>query len=491
MSPEPPSPPNSDALSSEPYVDARYDVVIVGAGLAGCALALALARADLARRRSILVVDLHREVSPRFSGEFIHPRGAEVLDSLGCLEPLRDAGAVDVDGFAVYENLEGEPVVLDYAAIAGERPQGISVHHKTLVRTLRGLVRARAPQLALREGWRLIELVHRGARVSGVVIRDPEGAHHRVLCDLVVAADGKASTTRKLAGIPDRRERLGFTAGLEVRGAQLDRPSHANVLLGGPGPMLCYPIAHEDDTTRFRVTFDLPHSLPAKGRALSAYLIDAFVPYLTGPLAEAVESELRDQPQLELAPTFVLPAPPATAPGLALVGDAAGCSHPITASGMTMGLLDAKALGAEARRRRDPARARVWLDDGSLRRYRLAHDRYVPTRQALADAIFEAFRGEDEGARGIRRALFGYWRSGERHRVRSLALLACAEQRPRVFLSEYLKTAQHVLHSSLTPRHATHYPLEDRLRQVQGAVSLAGTKVGVVAQVAWAQVRPF
>ena len=86
----------------------RYDVIIVGAGLAGCALALALARADLGRRRSVLVVDLHRGVSPRFSGEFIHPRGAAALDELGCLEALRDAGAVDVDGFVVMENAEAD-----------------------------------------------------------------------------------------------------------------------------------------------------------------------------------------------------------------------------------------------------------------------------------------------------------------------------------------------------------------------------------------------
>ena len=41
-----------------------------------------------------------------------------------------------------------------------------------------------------------------------------------------------------------------------------------------------------------------------------------------------------------------------------------------------------------------------------------------------------------------------------------------------------------------TPRHAAHYPVSDRLRQVQGAVGLAGTKVGLLAQVAWSQVRP-
>ncbi|PRQ02514.1 hypothetical protein ENSA5_21590 [Enhygromyxa salina] len=490
---------------SSTSVEDRYDVIIVGAGLAGCAAAQALARADPQHRRSILVVDLHRGVSPRFSGEFIHPRGAEVLDELGFYGRLISAGAVDVDGFVVMENAEHDaPVVLDYAAIPGERSRGISVHHKTLVRVLRRTICERE-QVTLREGWRVTDLLRQGAgqstgqstgqssgAITGVVLRDREGVEHRVSCDLVIGADGKASSVRKLAGIPDRRETLGFTAGIEVTDARLSQPLHANVILGGPGPMLCYPITRGAEGLSFRLTFDLPHALPAKGRELSDYLIDAFVPYLPGPLADQVAAALAERRgQLELAPTFNLPAPPATAPGLALVGDAAGCSHPITASGMTMGLLDAKYLAREARRRAGARVGTPWLDDRSLRRYRLEHDRYVPTRQALADSIFEAFRGEGEGARGIRRALFSYWRSGERQRVRSLALLACAERRPRIFLAEYLKTAHHVLHSSLAPRHASHYPVSDRLRQVHGAVGLAGTKVGVVAQVAWSQLRVF
>jgi squalene monooxygenase len=471
-------------------LQSRYDVVIVGAGIAGCAVAQALAQADQRRRRSILIVDLHRGVSPRFSGEFIHPRGAQVLDDLGFYNRLVAAGGVDVDGFVVMQTAEQDsPVVLDYRSIPDERPRGLSVHHKTLVKVMREQVVERE-QVTLREGWRVTELLRDGARICGVVLRDGDGREVQVRCDLVVAADGKASTVRKLAGIVDARQSLGFTAGLEVRGARLTHPLHANVILGGPGPMLCYPIArHPDGTLDFRLTFDLPHALPAKGHELGRYLLDAFVPYLPGPLSESVAEALTATRVLEMAPTFNLPAPPATAPGLALVGDAAGCSHPITASGMTMGLLDAKYLGREARRRADVPLDQPWLDDGSLRRYRAEHDRYVPTRQALADAIFEAFRGEGEGARGIRRALFSYWRSGEQQRTRSLALLACAERRPRIFLVEYLKTAHHVVHSSLAPRHASHFPVRDRLRQVQGAVGLAGTKIGVVAQVALSQFR--
>jgi len=483
----------------QPRLRSHYDVVIVGAGVAGCATAVSLARADRQQRRSILVVDLHREVSPRFSGEFIHPRGAQVLDDLGFYGPLSAAGAVDVDGFVAHSHAdEPEPVVLDYATIPGERPRGLSVHHKTIVKVMRQTMAAR-PQVTLCAPWRVTDLTRAGGspegRIDGVLIRDPEGEMHEIHCDLVVAADGKASPIRKMAGIKAERQNLGFTAGLEVPRARVQHTLHANVFLGGPGPMLCYPIERRaDGTLTSRLTFDLPQSLPAKGAAVSTYLLEAFVPYLPAGLADDVTAALAnlDGP-LEMAPTINLPAPQATGHGLVLVGDAAGCSHPITASGMTMGLLDAKYLGREAQRRSeqlaDDDRS-PWLDDRCLRRYRYEHDRYVPTRQALADSIFEAFRGVDTGARGIRRALFSYWRSGSRQRTRSLALLACAEQRPQIFLAEYLKTAGHVVQASMMPQHASHYPFADRLRQAHGAVGLAGTKVGMVAQVAWSQIRP-
>lgn len=473
-------------------IHAHYDVVIVGAGLAGCATARALVLADPGRTRRVLLVDRYAGVHPRFSGEWIHPRGAAVLDALGFHAPLRNAGAIEVDGFAAFENADATYVDLAYAAIDGERPRGLSVHHKVLVRTMRAELR-REDVVELVEGVAACELRRDPTgRLRGVVFEDNAGTTYEVACDLIVAADGKGSTVRKLAGIPDARETIGFTAGVEVKNATLPAPTYAHVMLGGWGPVLAYPIHREPDGTIItRITFDLPRELPVKGEAIKQYLLRAFVPFIPAPLSEQVAAAiLARKGPLEMAPTVELPAPPAVMPGLALVGDAAGCSHPITASGMTMGLRDAETLGEQALRRTDAPLGEAWLDDECLRRYRSQHDRYVPTRQALASAIYEAFRGETEGARAIRRALFDYWHSGATARRRSMALLSCAELRPAIFLSEYLRTAGHALGVSLIPKHASHFPVSDRVRQARGAAKLARDKLGLVANVVWAQLRP-
>jgi len=470
----------------------HYDVIIIGAGLAGCATAAALAAADPERRRKVLVVDRYKEVHPRFSGEFIHPRGTQVLEDLGFYAPLVEAGAIDVDGFVVFENADGTRVDLPYASVPEERPRGLAVHHKVLVRTLRRVLRERG-EVELVEGWSLEELQWQGDRVCGVVLQDRKRNVATLTCDLLVGADGKSSAVRKLANIPeDGRETIGFTAGLEIRNASLPHPRAAHVFLGAWGPVLAYPIHREPDGTIVtRMTFDLPRELPAKGSKLKEHVLRSYVPFLPSPLAEEAAAAMASLPgALEMAPTVNLPAPHAIMPGIVLVGDAGGCSHPITASGMTMGLRDAETLGIEARKRARVPAPEPWIDFASLRRYRAEHDRYVPTRQALADAIYEAFRGEREGSRAIRRALFQYWNSGELARSRSMALLSCSERRPTVFLKEYLKTARWAFASSILPRHARKFPVEDRVRQARGAASLARDKLGLVAAVMWAQVRP-
>ncbi len=472
----------------------HVDVAIVGAGLAGCATAKALVQADATGQRTVAIIDRFKTVHPRFSGEFIHPRGASILEQLGFYGPLKRAGAIDAEGFAVFEHADAHAIDLSYAAVPNARPLGLSVHHKTLVRTMRDVLRPIAA-IAFFEGHKLIELLRDDdGRVSGVAVRDVmTKAVRHIHAGVVIGADGKASTVRKLAGISDAgKQTVGFTAGIELIDAPLPFPAYAHVMLGAWGPILAYPILRDEDgRIHTRVTFDLPDELPVKGKALARYIQQSYVPFMPFALGQSVrEALLSGATEVEMAPTVNLPAPHAICRGLALVGDAAGCSHPITASGMTMCLRDAEVLAAQAAKRQHATRNEPWLTDACLRRYQTEHDRYVPTRQALADAVYEAFRGGRTGDRAIRKALFRYWSSGEQARSRSMALLSCSEGRPTVFLSEYLRTAGHAFQASLNPTYARQAPVGDRVRAMQGTARLARDKLGLVAQVMWAQVRP-
>ena len=77
--------------STDEALDA--DVIIVGGGVTGCAMATALANG----KRRILVLEARTGHKPRFAGELLRPTGTQVLDDLGFLPTLRHHGGVDVD----------------------------------------------------------------------------------------------------------------------------------------------------------------------------------------------------------------------------------------------------------------------------------------------------------------------------------------------------------------------------------------------------------
>src|SRR5205807_5661743 len=160
----------------------RYDVIIVGGGLSGCAMASALGRADGSRR--ILVLEARAGRNPRFNGELIHPHGVDVLEARGFLAPLHDAGGADIHGFAVVQSLDKPITKLPYAEIPNSRPHGFAIDHHDLVDVLRKKTLER-PGIELRLGERVIDLVRDQERVVGVVT-----AQGPIVAPLVIACDG-------------------------------------------------------------------------------------------------------------------------------------------------------------------------------------------------------------------------------------------------------------------------------------------------------------
>ena len=170
------------------------DVLVIGAGVAGCALAVGLARAG----RSVALIE--REPAPRehFRGEYMQPAAVSALGRLGLGEVVDGPHASRLD----------ELVFLDVAAwpdrLAGRTtiryPDGQSARglpHKALIKGLRGAAR-QAPGVELVEG---ATATPRGAHLADgplpvFEVRGPGGVQ-ALQPRWVVGCDGRGSRLRR------------------------------------------------------------------------------------------------------------------------------------------------------------------------------------------------------------------------------------------------------------------------------------------------------
>jgi 2-polyprenyl-6-methoxyphenol hydroxylase-like FAD-dependent oxidoreductase len=442
------------------------DVLIVGGGLSGCAMAAALV--DLVPRPlKIIVLEARSGKNPRFNGELIHPTGTDVLAQRGFLAPLQAAGGADVSGFAGVLRPGEAATVLPYREIVGARPFGFAIDHRDLVEVLRQETLKR-PNIELRTGERVTNLLRRDERVIGV-----ETTSGRLHAHLVLACDGRHSKTRTLLGIEEQATLLSFTAAALLEDCRLPQPGFGHIFLGAWGPILAYPISHKDA----RTCIDLPADMDRGKEALLQRLVGEYLPVVPEVSRESFARAFA-RGEIEIAANYSIRTDECVVPGAALVGDACGCSHPLTATGMTVALTDTRLL-AEALRQvslDDPAQV-----DAALEEYQAARYRYVRAREILADAMYEVFRGVDDGTRAIREGIFRYWNAAEANRARSMALLSGHESRLPFFLREYLTVVG--MSTSTVLRGGVNDPsLAGRVKSLVGLGRKSFEKLGLVAR---------
>ena len=306
-------------------------MIIAGEGVAGASAAAALAEFGW----EVLVVEPGLDAAKRLAGELIHPPGATDLAALGLLADLEETGGAPVLGFAVLDDptMAAAPHLLPYVPGPGLRPRGFAMEHSTMAATLRRAV-GRLSHVRVWNGARVVALDN--SRDDAVTVTvSSDGRETSLHARLLVGADGAASAIRRLAGIGQERWRISRMLGYLLPGGRLPMPGYGTVFLGGPALALAYQVSD----AVVRVMFDIPDTDEVSAPVRDQSYLDA----LPEPFRTDVQRAMADQRGLVSTNYSVLPERVAER-RIVLVGDAAGCCHPLTATGLSVCTRDAMRL---------------------------------------------------------------------------------------------------------------------------------------------------
>ncbi|KGO36069.1 Squalene epoxidase [Penicillium expansum] len=407
------------------------DVVIVGAGVLGCALAVALGN----QGRSVILLEKSLEEPNRIVGELLQPGGVQALEQLGLRDCLEDIDGIDVKGYWV--SYFGEPVLLEYpkASPTSPTPLGRAFHHGRFVMKLRAAALS-CPNVTVVE-TKVTDLVISAytQEVLGVecVTKEVKDCYFG---QLTVAADGYNSDFRKQHHqyTPKRKSKF---YGLELIDAKLPAPNTGHVLLSDNPPVLMYQIG----THETRILVDIPDNLPlasVKNGGVKGYMRNNILPQLPEGAQKSFADAL-EQGQLRSMPNSFLPASVNKTPGLMILGDALNMRHPLTGGGMTVALNDVCLIRELLSPERVPTLSNTGLVLEQLAEFHWRRKNSSSVINILAQALYALFAADNQYLKALQRGCFRYFQIGPVGGP--VGLLAGLIKKPLVLVSHFFSVA--------------------------------------------------
>jgi 2-polyprenyl-6-methoxyphenol hydroxylase-like FAD-dependent oxidoreductase len=189
--------------------DVRYDIVVVGAGIAGCTAAILYGRSGA----RVAVVERHADAGAykRLCTHYIQASATPTIRRLGLAERIEQAGGIRNEiELSTRWGWIRHPDRVD----PGESAYGYNIRREMLDPMLRQLARE-TPGVELLFGGTVAGLLRGNGSVAGVEIEDRQGERRRFAARLVVGADGRSSRVAELAAMPQKTKpnnRFGYWA---------------------------------------------------------------------------------------------------------------------------------------------------------------------------------------------------------------------------------------------------------------------------------------
>ncbi|TQS36408.1 hypothetical protein Golomagni_03144 [Golovinomyces magnicellulatus] len=414
-------------------IQQRADVLIVGAGVFGCAMAVALAN----QGRSVVLLERSLKQPDRIVGELLQPGGVSALEKLGLAQCLEGIDSVPVHGYQVIYH--GTSVSIPYPSPNNEntgkhgytslkegKPEGRSFHHGRFISQLRKAC-FNHPNITVVETLVLETIkntltdVVLGVKSETMNEKTKKREKDFFFGDLTIIADGK------------------FYA-LELIDCPLPVPYYGTVILGDGSPVLLYQIG----THETRALIDVPENTPSASVAAGGirnHIRNVVLPSLPSQIQPFFEKAMEDGKIPRSMPNSWLPPSMQQQKGVILLGDAMNMRHPLTGGGMTVALNDVVYLSELLSPDRVPHLENTAAIQRAMKEFHWKRKSLSSVINILAMALYSLFAANDRQLKALQRGCFAYFQKGGNCVDGPVGLLAGIIRQPIVLFYHFFAVA--------------------------------------------------
>ncbi|XP_069051000.1 squalene monooxygenase isoform X1 [Lepisosteus oculatus] len=409
------------------------DVVVVGAGVLGSALAAVLARDG----RRVTVIERDLREPDRIVGELLQPGGYRALRELGLDGCVEGVDAHTVNGYVIHDIESRSEVEIPYPMEENVIQCGRAFHHGRFIMGLRRAASAE-PNVKFIEGT-VTNLLEEEGSVAGIQYKDKEtGEIKEIHSALTVVADGCFSKFRKDL-VSGKVHISSHFVGCIMKNSPQFKANHAELVLANPSPVLIYQISSSET----RVLVDIRGEMP---KNLREYMTDKIYPQLPEHIKEPFLHALQSD-RLRTMPASFLPPSPVNKPGVLLLGDAYNMRHPLTGGGMSVVLNDVRIWRGLLKNVAD------LYDDAAMLQakktfYWARKKSHSFVVNVLAQALYELFAATDNSLHQLRKACFQYFRLGGECISGPIGLLSVLSPKPLTLIGHFFAVALYAIYFS-------------------------------------------
>ncbi|MBI5949016.1 MAG: FAD-dependent monooxygenase [Chloroflexi bacterium] len=312
----------------------RYDLIVVGGGIAGGALATVMAREG----QRVLVLERTTEYRDNVRGEWMAPWGVVEATKLGLYDMLLQGGGLHIARHVPYSEgvdpAEAEAGTMPLSAFVPGVPGPLTLGHPATCAILDRS--SRDSGATVLRGVTDVK-VHLGAAPSVSYVH--EGATHDAACRLIVGADGRNSAVRPQTTIALHRDPAHHLfSGMLVEGAT--GWAQDTEAIGVEGDVNWFIFPQLDGRIRLYLGYSLEQKDRLAGPDAQQRFLDAFRLKCV-PGIEAI-AEAKPAGPCNSFPNADSWTDVPFVEGLVLVGDAAGWNDPITGQGLSIAMRDVR-----------------------------------------------------------------------------------------------------------------------------------------------------